>query len=269
MEPFQTATSLSHPVDKLTPCQKYCVYIWAGTKPYPTGDLQQFCDDLITQSRKLIEDTSATGPWARYRTKVQAIRDHLNPGGQIYVTGYAKFFSPKGSEGDKCHERPFFPGTIGYYVGKLNMLWSTRQKMNEAVDRVNVLIQEQVVNMLNGDGRGSNIHFIDIDDGFEGKRFCEPQNGDDIWGKKEEDVWFLHIGSDIAETGNWEGPMHPDDACCGFDDGNLPEDPENPGFKPRGWSDKLEQNSVFHPKRIAHLRTALELGSAVLKHNLK
>jgi hypothetical protein len=263
-------TSRQHRADKLTPSQKYCVYLWGGTKPYPTGDIQEFCDNLIAQSSALIEDTSATGSWAKYRTKVQAIRDRLNPGGQIYVTSYAKFFSPDGHEGDQCHERPFFPGIVGKYAGKLNMIWPTRQKMNAAVDRVNELIQSQVVDWLNQDGRGNNIHFIDIDHGFDGKRFCEPANGDDIWGKKEDDVWFLHIGSDIAETGKWEGPAHPDeDVCCGFNDGNLPEDPENPGFKPRGWSDELEQNSVFHPKRIAHLRTAFKVGSSILAHNFK
>lgn len=124
-----------------------------------------------------------------------------------------------------------------------------RESMNRLVDSVNQRIQNDVVNQLGG--ANANIVFIDIDPHFDHHRFCEPNQ--DPWGSKNVRVQFNDLFTDLGEESAWEGPAHLNDVWTPdiTDPGSDETDPDFRGFR-----DKLQQNSVFHPKSIAHGVTA-------------
>lgn len=186
----------------------------------------------------------------KYRAKVQLIQSILNPGGVIYITGYAKFFSPDGSANDQCDNTFFFNSRfVRGLLGVLKMKIANRQSMNNLVDRVNQRIRDDVINPLGG--ANANIVFIDIDPHFNGHRFCEPNQ--DPWGSNDDRVQFNDLYTDLGEESKWDGPAHLNDIWA-------PEittpDSENTDPDFRGILDKLQQNSVFHPKANAHGITA-------------
>lgn len=126
--------------------------------------------------------------------------------------------------------------------------------MNDLVDQVNQRIQNDVVAQLGG--AGANIVFINIDGHFEGHRFCEP--GQDPWGSNDVRVQCNDLFTELNEEGVWDGPAHPDDIWA--PDTPIPDpDPTDPDVGFRGERDKFQQNSVFHPKAIAHGITASQI----------
>lgn len=222
---------------------------------YPTrtkvssANAQSACDTELNKAQAAVADNSI---FAKYRSKVQLIQSNLNSGGVIYITGYAKFFSPDGSSGDQCDTTTFFNSLpIRTLLGVLNMKVQNRDTMNNLVDQVNQRIQNDVVAQLGG--ANANIVFIDIDSHFDGHRFCEP--GQDPWGSNDVRVFFNDLFTDLAETGTWQGPAHPDDLWAPNITGNPGQ--TDPGF--RGITDLLQQNSVFHPKPLAHGITASQI----------
>lgn len=210
---------------------------------------QEACNKNLEIAEASINDDAV---FAKYVSKVRLIKDRLNDQGVLYVTGYAKFFSPDGSAGDACDQTSFFNSIwIRRLIGVLPMLIQNRERMNDLVDRVNARIQQDVVQALQNE---LTIVFIDIDSHFEGHRFCEP--GQNIWGSDDPRVQFNDLFTTLPETGDWEGPAHPDDFWTpGFDDPGLTD----PGFVGRGIRDRLQQNSVFHPKELAHTITAAKI----------
>ncbi|KAK2762050.1 hypothetical protein FQN54_001056 [Arachnomyces sp. PD_36] len=210
-----------------------CVYPhkWMKNKP---DNPREACNNALNDAENAINDESV---WEKYRSKVELIRDSVVDGGSIYITGYAKFFSPEGNSKDQCHNNHFFNSSLGRFIYLLKMNWETRAWMNQLVDTVNSRIQADVVEPLGGSD--SNIHFIDIDPQFNGKRFCELDKNP--WGEGPDDVWFHDLFSELDEA----------------DD-----------FRFRGISDKLQQNSVFHPKKIAHEATAHLLTYHIISENL-
>lgn len=132
------------------------------------------------------------------------------------------------------------------------MKLANRENMNNLVDQVNQRIKSDVVAQLGG--TGANIEFIDIDNHFDGHRFCEP--GLDPWGSNDVRVQFNDFLTDLAETGEWEGPANPNDIWVP-DFPASDADPTDPDF--RGILDKLQKMSVFHPKANAHGITAAKI----------
>lgn len=233
------------------------------------SDFQKACDDRLSQAAAKIGDASI---WARYREQIQLIQDKIllpSPTGHLYITGYARFFSPKGRDGDECDRKNFFSfcqwDIPCKWVFPLKMLWTTRQKMNELVLEVNARIQTEVIEPLGGNSSG--LHFIDVDPNFDGRRFCEP--GKTIWGDNDGDVWFHHLFSELEELGDWYGPASPG---AQFVANGTPQakgmslqellSQTQPGGSPvddidlRWFWDKFQQSSVFHPKKYAHQVTA-------------
>jgi hypothetical protein len=186
----------------------------------------------------------------KYRAKVQLIQSILNPGGVLYITGYAKFFSPDGSANDQCDNTFFFNSAfIRGLFGVLKMKLANRESMNNLVDQVNQRIQDDVITQLGG--ANANIVFIDIDQHFDGHRFCEPNQ--DPWGSNDARVQFNDLYTDLGEESEWERPAHPNDIWAPNITTPDPGD-KDPDF--RGITDKFQQSSVFHPKAIAHSITA-------------
>ena len=228
-------------------------------------DAQQGCNDKLNEAEGAIGDEAI---WEKYRSKISLIRQSLAENGHIYITGYARFFSPGGSSDDQCHKNHFFNSSLGRFISLLNMRWETRSWMNDLVAEANRRIQVDVVQRLGGDD--AKIHFIDIDGQFNGRRFCEP--GKNPWGARDEDVWFHDLFSDMEEQGTWQGPAHPDEllgVAPGTPEGIDPppgSDDDGDGLKSRGMSDKFQQSSVFHPKKYAHELTAHILTYRILQN---
>ena len=79
----------------------------------------------------------------------------------LYLTGYAKFFA---AEGDWCNGQSFG----AYPSRKPKLSQELRRAINKLTDDLNALYQ----NVIKGyDHKG--LRYIDIDKGFDGKRFCE------------------------------------------------------------------------------------------------
>lgn len=208
------------------------------------------CDDALVAAQNAINDQSN---WDKYLSKVQLIQSNaLNPGGSLFITGYAKFFATP-QQGDKCDETYFFPIT---FLQVLTMQYVTRVRMNDLVNQVNERIQEDVVGEA-----GSNTFFIDIDKVFEGKRFCEPANDDDPIGSDNPHVWFNDLKTTLEETGPYN-PASTDNEANSWTlwASDLPSNiTDDPNYTGRGILDKLQQNSAFHPKKDAHRVTCAEI----------
>ncbi|ETN41282.1 uncharacterized protein HMPREF1541_03217 [Cyphellophora europaea CBS 101466] len=129
----------------------------------------------------------------------------------LVVTGYAAFFS---EANDRCDST-----TIGilehynlepeYFAPPLTM--ALRQRINRGVRAFNAMIQEAVQEaqqQLDNQGVRKRIRYIDIDTLFEGHRFCEPTEGDDI--ANVGGAWFfLPWGRDIQPDGTSIDPRDP------------------------------------------------------------
>jgi hypothetical protein len=184
----------------------------------------------------------------------------LAPNGKIYITGYAKFFAPP-REDDACDSTYFFPKRL---FAVLPMKYATRLRMNHLVDLVNSRIQSKVTRQF-----GSHVKFVDIDDHFTGRRFCEPANDEDPIGADNPNVWFNDLTSTLEEDSGWDpetiNPSPEEDpwAAWAFD---LPESVKNDTkLVGRGIGDNLQRASSFHPKKAAHIITAIKIANMILK----
>lgn len=219
------------------------------TKYFTEAKAQAGCEASLALAEGAIDDDAN---WQKFVSQARLIKDTLNSNGALYITGYAKFFSPGGSEGDACDEKPFFnSGWINRLLGVLPMKNQNRQRMNSLVDRVNAKIQSEVVSKLSGE---MTVVFVDIDSHFNGRRFCEP--GEDPWGSNDRRVLFNDLFTTLEETGDWQGPVKRDDDEFWAE---IPDDVSDPGFAGRGITDKYQKASVFHPKEASHQITAAKI----------
>ncbi|KAI9785556.1 MAG: hypothetical protein M1839_009297 [Geoglossum umbratile] len=233
-----------------------CVYPYKITG---ISDFQKICSDALTKSQNAVKDPAN---WNKYLSKVLLAKSALNPGGTLIITGYAKFF-PTPQTNDKCESTYFMPVTA---FQALTMKKDNRLRMNSLVDDVNSHIQTEVVAKA-GDG----VHFIDIDKAFEGHRFCEPKNGNDPIGSNNADVWFNDLETTLDET----GPYNPASTNLEMQAWNkwssgLPagfKDP--PGFTGRGITDKLQQNSSFHPKSPGQKSITVQILNYLIMNSVK
>lgn len=197
--------------------------------------------------------------WKEFRKAIKSIESRaLAPNGRIYITGYAKFFAlPR--ENDACDDTYFFPRRI---FAVLPMKYSTRSRMNDLVDLVNSQIETNVA------GSVGSVTFVDIDDHFTGRRFCEPENKDDPIGADNPNVWFNDLTTTLEEDAAWNpdsvGPSPEEDPWAAWALG-LPESVQNDtDIVPRGIGDNLQRASSFHPKKAAHIATAIKVANMIL-----
>lgn len=81
----------------------------------PTIDLAKYartCEEQLAESKKMIEDPSFSNSIANLISKAQA---KLAPGGQIYYTSYAEFWSPDAKDDDWC-ANPLHTWSVGLSV---------------------------------------------------------------------------------------------------------------------------------------------------------
>jgi hypothetical protein len=213
------------------------------------GDYQQKCDDALVAGQNAINNQAN---WDKYLAKVRLIQSNaLNTNGKLYITGYAQFFATP-NQGDACDNTYFFPIT---WLQVLKMTYTTRLRMNDLVTQVNTRIQNDVVAAA-----GPNTLFIDIDKEFDGKRFCEPDNNDDPIGANNIHVWFNDLKTELEETGPYNpASTNPEAIAWTQWQANLPSNVTEEHLTGRGVMDKLQQNSVFHPKKDAHRVTSAEI----------
>ena len=126
--------------------------------------------------------------------------------------------------------------------------------MNDAVDMINQKIQSQIISM-----DPHRIKFVNIDEHFEGHRFCEKNKTDPIAaiGATDPNVWWISLGTKMEET-EWIPANTPVQELPAPNSRGSGSQFGNP-FK------KLHTNSVFHPKRAAHERTARKIADVVGK----
>ncbi|KAK3367566.1 SGNH hydrolase-type esterase domain-containing protein [Podospora didyma] len=117
-----------------------------GAKP-----AQEVCDKKIEFSDWAIKQEET---WEKYRAKVKDMRNH-NPGGKIYITGYARFWSidMPPSNDDECSRKKlfhtsslfpdWFPNLLKNRIGTLMMAARNRRLMNFRVLDINDRIGRQ------------------------------------------------------------------------------------------------------------------------------
>ncbi|KAK5714924.1 hypothetical protein LTR15_010340 [Elasticomyces elasticus] len=213
------------------------------------ANYQANCDQALQTARDLIAGTTV---WANYRDAVHNVLASLNGGAHVYITGYPQFFNTEPRTADFCDSTFFLDVAV---IGRnLLMRAANRQAMNDLVLSVNENIKSQVADQI------SASHFVDIDRGFNGHRFCEPAFGNDPQGlgAHAEDVWFNDLKTTLEETGKWDGPPPDDLEASSWDAwaANIPSGFNDPSFQGRGLFDKFQQTSAFHPKALGHKITA-------------
>jgi len=196
--------------------------------------------------------------WKEFRNTIKSIESKaLAPHGKIYTTGYAKFFAPP-RENDACDNTYFFPRRI---LAVLPMKYSTRSRMNDLVGLVNAQIETNIAGSL------KSATFVDIDDHFTGRRFCEPENEEDPIGADNPNVLFNDLTTTFEEDATWNPdsvsrrPEEDPWAAWALD---LPESVQNDtDWVPRGIGDNLQRASSFHPKKAAHISTTIKVANMI------
>lgn len=127
--------------------------------------------------------------------------------------------------------------------------------MNEMVTKVNHVIKSRIVGQ-----HSEKANFVDIDELFNGHRFCEPGMGTSAIPKSSDDnanVWIISFATKLDENEYVENPDNQQQAMLasqGIDKGLFPDvTPPN----------KLRQNSVFHPKQQGHHQTTFAIQELV------
>ncbi len=255
---FMSYTPLSACHESLTQEQAACVY---PTTRITGPSYQQACEDALTAAQVAINDNDI---WQTYLQKVAAIyQDVISLSSQlgVYITGYAKFFNPTPRTADVCDSTYFLDVTV---IGRnLMMRAANRQAMNDLVDLVNSRIQTQVVAQL---PFPFVVQFVNIDDMFDGHRFCEPAFDDDPIGRgsHSQDVWFNDLETDLDETGEWNPePDNVEVAVWTEWASGIPDSFDDPNFG-RGIRDPFQQASVFHPKQAAYALGASRIANIVI-----
>lgn len=198
---------------------------------------QKVCDAAFSIGEAQVKDKAI---WKKFDQKLSLIKSSaLNKGGRIFVTGYAKFFATP-IDGDACDSISFFPIP---QLAALNMTAANRRRANAITDAVNHGIQKSVSKA------GSNVQFIDFDNLYEGRRFCEAKNADDPIGANNPNVFFNDLKTVLPFPCVAEAAK------------------QTPGLEV-DITDVLQQNSVFHPKIGAHRILAAELNFRILRDSI-
>lgn len=152
-----------------------CVYRW-----WPGGT----CDAELKRSRDLIERRDFVDRFASMVT-TGVERVGLGGDGRFLVTGYATFFN---DETIACDE-------VSFGQGKSRPLLTRhlRRDLNQLVRLLNHIIR--------GAAEAAGAEYVDIDQVFDGHRFCEDGVSEPNAGR--EDTWFFNLqyhdtGTDVA-----------------------------------------------------------------------
>ena len=234
--------------------QKACVYpiITVGG-----GSYQGQCDQALNNAQAAVNNQAI---WDKWRQKVTTIRQKLlTTTGKLYITGYARFFSPDIVEGDVCDNTYFLDLPV---VGnKLKMKAANRRRMNTLVESVNT----KIIATLQGFG---NAIYVDIDDNFRGRRFCEKTHSSDPIGRGEHahNVWFNDLRTQLDETREWKPASNNLDVIEWDEWGAaLPGSVvDEPNFG-RGITDKYQRSSSFHPKAAAYQQTEAWINYLIIR----
>ena len=142
-----------------------CVHQW---RPYSS------CEAELDKSRSLIE---STGFISSYGNMIRGIMEKLKPNARLLVTGYATFFN---EESDQCSHISFSRTKPDNLLTK-----SLRREFNNLVRLLNDVISSTCA--------ASGAEYIDINQVFEGHRFCERGV---VEPSKRDETWFFNIDYD-------------------------------------------------------------------------
>ncbi|KAF2114469.1 SGNH hydrolase-type esterase domain-containing protein [Lophiotrema nucula] len=219
----------------------------------------------------------------------------------VVVTGYARFFNEddqSSNPDEDCATRTLTVIDKTPFLGdyKPYLTTSIRGTVNSAVIALNQLIQESI-DAVNGESLGGRkIRYLDIDQHFEGYRFCDKDPTTGVIKPFEDSFMFLPLKKDILLDPNSGTPIpgrDTDDGAlfsrdlasddCDFDNDDddslwlcvtdgLTKENLNADLYPElaaGWNDerglkdwaKVKFNKAFHPKSIVHTNTYLDIQS--------
>jgi hypothetical protein len=196
-----------------------CVYLW---RPFST------CEKEWQRSRSLIESSEFID---HYNKLVNGAVHALQPGAQLLVTGYAKFFN---EVTDHCSHISFSrtdPSSL--------LTLPLRAKLNDLINRLNDVIEAAA--------RAHGAEYVDIDNAFEGHRFCEDGVQEPAPGRK--DTWFFGTGYASESGAENRGHQH---------------EITQQAF-PNPIKDFFDFARTFHPTSLGH--TAIR--DEILKHILE
>jgi lysophospholipase L1-like esterase len=232
---------------------KKCVYNWkAGTDT--RRDAQ--CMTALDEAQQIVSN----GPvWESYKQKVNkilddvAVPDQLNQRWAVLViTGYTKFFG-EATENDACSSTRFRIPNLPIQGNLMRV--NVRQRMNTLVENVNNRIYSDIVSI-----NTNRIRFVNIDDHFEGHRFCEKGRVNDPVGANDPNIWFISLGTTLQESSftpdsNSKLEQEWDEWAQGLDS------KAGGGVAPG----KLRETSCFHPKAAGHAETAKKIQQTVVE----
>jgi hypothetical protein len=143
------------------------------------------CKQAVDAANGRINDRGETSGLL-YDTKrtIQDILDHDNfkdrPDFRLYVLGYIHFFNVDSPDSDWCNTVTFAPA--GSYLGKQVLTNQLRTDINDAVERVNRVMQEAAGSFDN------RVGYIDLSAAYNGYRFCEK-------GATYNEQWLVPVSS--------------------------------------------------------------------------
>jgi len=162
---------------------------------------------------------------------------------KLFVTGYARFFNQDDPACDKYGLR---------LTGGPSLTRILRNAINDLVLLVNHKVEETVHK-----ANTPKAIFVDFDSGFEGHRFCEPNDSSGYLGNRKQRInsWFWSF----SVFDNYSLPPGTAALCDPDLDVNCPDlQPDNPeyGYQISGGSSDPSQTPsatrTFHPKKSGH-----------------
>jgi len=156
-----------------------CVYQWRALHT---------CEAELQTSRRLIESRRFAEGYAKM---VKLGLQRMKPNGRLLVTGYATFFN---EETRGCDSVTFSQTNPEQFLTR-----QLRRELNQLVRMLNHVIRST--------SEAAGAEYVDIDEMFEGHRFCE--DGVSEPDNSRLDTWFFNLGCDDSHAGESEASHHP------------------------------------------------------------
>lgn len=159
------------------------------------------CVAAEDKARDLMNDKGENGLHHKLKTLYKGILDR---GGQpdlnLFVTGYPGFFNQDTSDCDKSSFHYFWGGykpSSDWFLDRIVYLTEDlRSELNLLVTQLNNLVEAAVNDANSEAGRGSAVHYVNIQNKFDSHRWCE-QGIHEPDAKAPNTYFFLSAWNDI------------------------------------------------------------------------
>ncbi|KAL5337942.1 hypothetical protein BJX70DRAFT_399210 [Aspergillus crustosus] len=189
------------------------------------------CIEVQNQARAHMQSNHADGLRALLQNSYLRLIRNAHPDAQLYVTGYVGFFNQDTTDCDRTSfwfEGPSWDTNLSSW--KTYLTRDLRAELNGLVRQLNTVIS-QTIEAANTELGRERIHFVDLQEAFNGDRWCEPAIREpdpdgasyfflprwkDVAGASGATVYSrdLEIGADIQELFDHGRLPLPDAANC-------------------------------------------------------